>query len=404
MLTHLECARCGRTEHADKLTNLCQCGSPLLARYDLSAVAAHLTPSILRQRTERSIWRYRELLPVRSPENVISFGEGCTPLLRMQQLGDKSGLRHLYLKDEGRNPTGSFKARGAATGVSRAKELGVRTIAMPTNGNAGGAWATYGRKAGIPVVLCMPTDAPPLAVIEASVAGAHVTCVRGQISDAGAIIKKASATHGWFEAATLKEPYRIEGKKTMLLEILEDLDWRVPDVIVYPTGGGVGIIGIHKALVELQELGWIDGMLPRLIAVQAAGCAPIVAAFEGGTDHAEPWPNAETIAQGIRVPSALGDFMVLDATRQSHGTCVAVSDEQIVKALIDVGAEEGILVCPEGAAAVAAIPLLKASGHIRSDDIVVILNTGSGLKYPGAVSVSPPVINVGDLLPLAATH
>ncbi len=402
MLTHLECARCGRTQDAEQLANLCECGSPLLARYDLKAVASRLDPDALGRRTERSLWRYRELLPVRAAEQVVSFGEGCTPLLPVVRLATGYGLRRLYLKDEGRNPTGTFKARGAATGVSRAKELGARAIAMPTNGNAGGAWASYGRRAGLEVTLCMPTDAPPLAVAEAAVAGARIALVRGQISDAGAIIGQAARERGWFETATLKEPYRIEGKKTMLFEILEDLEWRVPDVIVYPTGGGVGIIGIYKALLELQELGWIGDRLPRLVAVQAAGCAPIVAAFDAGADRAEPWEGAETIAQGIRVPAALGDFMVLAAVRETNGTCVAVGDEEILATLRRVGEAEGMLLCPEGAAAVAALPHLVASGRVGPDDTVVVLNTGSGLKYPNTVPVSPPVIDPGDPLPLNA--
>ena len=399
MLTDLECARCGHRHDADRLINLCSCGGPLLARYDLESVARAVDPGKLTQRTERSLWRYRELLPVRAAEHVVSLGEGGTPLLGLDRLGAVYGVPQLYMKDEGLNPTGTFKARGATTGVSRAKELGASSIAMPTNGNAGGAWAAYGAKAGLEVALCMPVDAPPLAVAEAAVANARIALVRGQISDAGAIMGREAPQHGWFETATLKEPYRIEGKKTMGYEIVEDLDWTLPDAIVYPTGGGVGIIGIYKALREMRAMGWIDGKLPRLFAVQAAGCAPIVAAYEAGQDTSEPWPDAETIAQGIRVPSALGDFLVLEAVRETGGSCLAVTDEAILAALHETGRAEGCLICPEGAAAVAAVPMLLAQQRIGPDDRVVILNTGTGMKYPGVIDVSPPVIDPADPLP-----
>jgi threonine synthase len=399
MLTHLECARCGHRHDADRLANLCECGGPLLARYDLESVGRAVDPAKLRQRADRSLWRYRELLPVRDPRHVVSLGEGGTPLLPLSRLGAVYGVPHLYMKDEGLNPTGTFKARGATTGVSRAKELGASAIAMPTNGNAGGAWAAYGAKAGLEVALCMPVDAPRLAVVEAEVAHARIALVRGQISDAGAIMSREAPRHGWFETATLKEPYRIEGKKTMAIEILEDRDWKLPDAIVYPTGGGVGIIGIFKALREMQALGWIDGALPRLFAVQAAGCAPIVAAFEAGTDTSVAWTDPSTVAQGIRVPSALGDFLVLEAVRETDGACLAVTDEAILGALRETGRTEGALICPEGAAAVAAVPLLLAQERIRPDDTVVILNTGTGMKYPDIIDVSPPVIDPGDSLP-----
>jgi threonine synthase len=399
MLTHLECARCGHQHDADQLVNLCHCGSPLLARYDLDAVAKAVDPAKLKLRGDRSLWRYRELLPVRDPQHVVSLGEGGTPLLALTGLGAAYGVPRLYMKDEGLNPTGTFKARGATTGVSRARELGAASIAMPSNGNAGGAWATYGAKARLEVVLCMPVDAPRLAVVEADVANARVALVRGQISDAGAIISQEAQRHGWFETATLKEPYRVEGKKTMAIEILEDLDWTLPDAIVYPTGGGVGIIGIFKALQEMRAMGWIEGKLPRLFAVQAAGCAPIVAAYESGSDQSVVWTDPETIAQGIRVPSALGDFLVLEAVRNTDGVCLAVTDDAIMTALHETGRTEGTLICPEGAAAVAAVPHLLAEGQLRPEDTVVILNTGTGLKYPDIVDVSPPVIDPGAALP-----
>jgi threonine synthase len=386
-LSHLQCARCGETYDADRPMHLCACGGPLLARYDLAKVDGRPSGG------ESTIWRYHELLPVRDPGHTVTLGEGMTPLLPLPRLGRALGLPRLLLKDEGLNPTGTFKARGAATGVSRARELGVETIAMPTNGNAGGAWASYGARAGVEIVLSMPVDAPPLSVLEGALAGAKASMVRGQISDAGRLIAAEAAKHGWYEAATLKEPYRIEGKKTMGYEIAEQLGWRLPDAILYPTGGGVGIIGIHKALQEMAELGWIEPPLPRLIAVQAAGCAPIVRAFEAGAEESEPWAEPETIAQGIRVPKALGDFLVLDAVRATGGTCVAVSDDEILAGLRELARLEGAFVCPEGAALVGAARALLAAGHLRPDDEVVLLNTGCGLKYPDVDRVELPVVD-----------
>lgn len=396
-MTHLECSRCGATYDADVLAHLCACGAPLLVRYDLGAVG--LDPGDLRTRVDGGLWRYRELLPVRDPATVVTLGEGMTPLLPVPRLGRALGLPRLLMKDEGVNPTGTFKARGATTGVSRARELGVASIAMPTNGNAGGAWAAYAARAGIELVLCMPTDAPPLSVLESGLAGARASLVRGQISDAGRMIAAAAAQHGWYEAATLKEPYRIEGKKTMGYELAEQLGWRLPDAILYPTGGGVGIIGIHKALLEMAEMGWVRPPFPRLIAVQAAGCAPIVRAFEAGLDESEPWADACTVAQGIRVPKALGDVLVLRAVRETGGTCIAVDDDAILAGLREVALLEGAFICPEGAALVAAARELLGRGHLRTDDEVVLLNTGCGLKYPEVDRVELPVLDVGDALP-----
>jgi threonine synthase len=384
-LSHLECSRCSQTHDADRVQNLCSCGSPLLVRYDLKRAAAALRPADLAGRPA-NLWRYRELLPVRDAANIVSLGEGMTPLYPLPRLGAMLGLQDLWLKDEGLNPTATFKARGAATGVSRAKELGIRAIAMPTNGNAGGAWASYGARAGISVTLVMPTDAPAMSVLEAAAVGASAYMVRGQITDAGAIVARSAKARGWFEASTLKEPYRIEGKKTMGLEIAEQLGWRVPDVIVYPAGGGVGLIGIHKGLSELRTLGWLpDGRLPRLVAVQASGCAPIVKAFQAGQRRAEPWPDAHTVAFGINVPAPLGDELMLDAITDTGGTAVAVDDADTLAELAAAARLEGLLLCPEGAACLAAVRRLAAEGWLGAGEEVVVINTGSALKYPEAL-------------------
>jgi len=394
-LSHLECPRCGRTYDADRVTNTCaECGAPLLVRYDLQALGKRLKPADLAGRPA-TLWRYYELLPVRDPANVISLGEGMTPLWPARRLGEQVGLDDLWIKDEGLNPTGTFKARGAATGVSRARELGIQAVAMPTNGNAGGAWAAYCARAGIEIALCMPVDAPLLAQQEAHLVGARSYQVRGQITDAGKIIAAGAKKYGWFEAATLKEPYRIEGKKTMGLEIAEQFGWQLPGTILYPTGGGVGIIGIYKALLELEALGWVQRPFPRLVAVQAAGCAPIVAAYDAGKPDSVLWENAATVAQGIRVPKALGDFLVLEAVRATGGTCVAVDDAATMAAFEQVARREGAFICPEGAAAVAAAAQLRRTGFLRPDERVVVLNTGSGLKYPDLVHPQMPVLAIG---------
>lgn len=385
-LSHLECSRCQREFDATQLQGTCACGSPLLARYDMDAIRDHLSPKQLESRGP-DLWRYHELLPVSSAERVVTLGEGFTPLLRMPRLGSALGLPRLWMKDEGLLPTGTFKARGAATGVSRAAELGVRTIAMPTNGNAGAAWAMYAARAGIATRIVMPEDAPQITRVECYAAGAQVYLVDGLINDAGAIVADAVAKHGWFDASTLKEPYRLEGKKTMGLEIAEQLGWTLPDVIIYPTGGGVGIIGIYKALLEAQALGWVSGDMPRLVAVQATGCAPIVRAFETGADSAPPWPDAKTVAFGITVPKALGDFLVLEAVRATGGCALAVDDDDLLRGAADATRLEGTFVCPEGGATVAAARQLREAGWIKEHDEVVLLNTGAGNKYPDVVSV-----------------
>jgi len=396
----LRCARCGEAHDATIEQHLCvACGGPLLAEYDLQALAATLRPEDLAER-ERSMWRYREFLPLSHFEQRVSFGESWTPLLEVPNLAADLGLPGLRIKDEGLLPTGSFKARGAAVGVSRARELGARVLALPTAGNAGGAWAAYGARAGLEVRVVTPEDAPLINRAELGATGARAAVVRGLISDAGRIVARAVARHGWYDAGTLREPYRIEGKKTMGLELAEALDWTLPDAILYPCGGGVGVIGMWKAFAELAAIGWLRGPLPRMIVVQAAGCAPIVDAFRRGDLESRPWPDASTIASGLRVPKALGDFLVLRALRESGGTAVAVDDAAIVEAIYAVGRREGLLLSPEGAATIAAIPALLESGALRRDERIVTFNTGAGIKYPEALRADLPLLLPDDDLPL----
>jgi threonine synthase len=390
-VTHLECAKCGATYDAQKLQNLCSCGGPLLVRYDLKKVAASVKKDDLKGRVS-SLWRYKEFLPVNDDKNIVTLGEGMTPLLPMGKLGKEIGLPDLWIKDEGLNPTGTFKSRGAATGMSKAKELGVKTVAMPTAGNAGGAWSAYAARAGIEMVVIMPIDAPAITMKECYMYGTRTYLVKGLISDAGKIVGKACAKYGYFDASTLKEPYRIEGKKTMGLEILEQFNWEIPDAILYPTGGGVGLIGIWKALDELEEMGWIGKKRPKLISVQATGCMPIIKAWNEGKAASEFFDGANTLAGGMRVPKALGDFIVLKACKETGGTCKAVTDEDIMGALSLTARLEGEFICPEGAAAVAAAAQLKKEGFLKANERVVILNTGTGLKYPEVVDVNLPVL------------
>jgi threonine synthase len=392
-LSHLECPRDGRSFDAGVPQKVCECGSPLLARYDLEALAQEVTRDEIGAGTP-SLWRYHPLLPVSAPEAVVSLGEGLTPLVGLPKYGARIGVPRLVVKDEGLLPTGSFKGRGAAVGVSRAKELGINAIAMPTNGNAGAAWATYAARAGMAALIVMPVDAPEITRKECVVTGAQLYLVDGLIGDAGRIVERAVAQNGWFPVATLKEPYRVEGKKTMGFEIAEQLGWRVPDVIVYPTGGGVGLIGIYKAVLELQQLGWIGEKLPRMVAVQASGCAPIVRAFDAGADHAQPWQDSQTVAFGINVPSAIGDFLILDAVRSTRGCAVAVSDEAILAELVDCARNEGIFFCPEGAATLAGVRQLRESGWLDGSEEVLVLNTGAGIKYPNTVNADPPLLTV----------
>jgi threonine synthase len=397
-LSHLECARCGTHLDADQVQGTCSCGSPLLARYDLGRVTAQLSRRDIAAR-QADLWRYHELLPVRDPGNVVTLGEGMTPLLPMSRLGKELGVPRLLMKDESLIPTGTFKARGAAVGVSRAAELGITGIAMPTNGNAGAAWAVYSARAGLASLIAMPAGAPAAARAECVASGAELYLVDGLISDAGKLISAAiTGRSGYQETSTLKEPYRLEGKKTMGYEIAEQLGWRLPSVIVYPTGGGVGIIGIYKALLEMRELGWVDGDLPRLVAVQADGCAPIVRAFEKDARESEPWPDARTVAFGITVPKALGDFLILDAIYATGGTAVAVDDDALLADQREAARLEGTFICPEGAACFTAVRRLRQAGWLTDDDQVIVLNTGTGLKYPDTMRADVPILAAGEIL------
>ncbi|MCH7349636.1 threonine synthase [Aeromonas sp. MR7] len=387
-LSHLRCSKTGEIHDADQPQQLSRAGAPLLASYDLEALKQAWRPTDLLGRPA-SLWRYHELLPVRDPAHVVTLGEGLTPLLPLPTLGKQIGIPDLWMKDESIIPTGSFKARGAAVGISRARELGVTHFAMPTNGNAGAAWALYGARAGLRSTIVMPQAAPAITRLETSLAGARLYLVDGLISDAGRQVAQAVAEQGLFDASTLKEPYRIEGKKTMGLEIAEQFGWTLPDVILYPTGGGVGLIGIYKALLELQELGWIKGDLPRLVAVQASGCAPIVQAWQQGDRESRFWPDSQTLAFGINVPKALGDFLVLDALYRTEGCAIAVDERAITAEIRQLASQEGSFVCPEGAAAFAAARQLREAGWIREGERVVVLNTGAGIKYPDAITVLP---------------
>ncbi len=380
-LTHLECGACRAEHDAAEVQNVCtHCGKPLLARYDLKAAAETLTIESLRAR-RNDLWRYAEVLPVADVANIVSLGEGSTPLVPAPRLGAELGVDALYIKDESGNPTQSFKARGMAVAVSRAKELGVSRLAAPSAGNAAGALAAYAARANVEAYLFMPRDTPRANVIETTFTGAHVRLIEGLITDCGAEVARGKDAEGWFDVSTLKEPYRVEGKKTLGYELAEQLGWILPDVIVYPTGGGTGLIGMWKAFAEMEELGWIGPERPRMVSVQADGCAPIVTAFESGARFAAEFPNAATIASGLRVPKAIGDFLVLDALRASGGTAVAVSDAELIQGARDIARLEGIFACPEGGACVPAVRRLVASGAIKSADRVVIFNTAAGVKY-----------------------
>jgi threonine synthase len=380
-VTHLECAMTGERHEADRVHNLSRAGKPLLVRYDLAGIRKALSKEILAQRTP-DLWRYRELLPVRRPADIVSLGEAMTPIVHMPRLSAKLGGGDILVKDEGRLPTGSFKARGLVMAVSMAKALGINHMAMPTNGNAGAALAAYASRAGIKTTIFCPEDTPEVNVSEIAMQGAAVYRVNGLIDDCGKIVGEGKAKVGWFDTSTLKEPYRIEGKKTMGLELAEQLGWQVPDAIFYPTGGGTGLIGMWKAFAELEAIGFIGKKRPRMIAVQAAGCAPMVKAYEAGEEHAPRWENAHTIASGIRVPQAVGDFLILRAVRESGGFAIAVSDEAISAALDEMAREEGFLLCPEGAATYAAYKQSLADGRVKPADQVMLFNCASGLKYP----------------------
>src|SRR5579871_852961 len=377
-VTHLECGLTGERYEPDRLHGLSRAGRPLLVRYDLAGVRAALSRERLAARPQ-TLWRYRELLPVRRPENVVSLGEVVTPLIALPRLAAAGG--ELLVKDEGRLPTGSFKARGLALAVSMAKELGVTTMAMPSNGNAGAAMAAYCARAGIKAYVFCPEDTPAVNIREIAMQGAKVFLVDGLIDDCGKLVAEGEKTVGWFNCATLREPYRIEGKKTMGLELAEQFGWQVPDVIFYPTGGGTGIIGMWKAFDELEQIGWIGSKRPRMVVVQAAGCAPMVKAWETGAEHAPRWPDAHTFAAGIRVPQGIGDFLILRAVRESGGFAIAVDDAAIMRAWTKVAQAEGLLLCPEGAATYAAYEQALEDGRVKADDRVVLFNCASGLKY-----------------------
>jgi threonine synthase len=389
-VTHLECSATGERHAADQVHNLSRQGKPLLVRYDLAGVRNAITKEALAARPP-DFWRYRELLPVRKAEDVVSLGEAMTPLLRMPKVAARLGCEELFVKDEGRLPTGSFKARGLALAVSMAKALGIAHMAMPTNGNAGAALAAYASRAGIKTTIFCPDDTPEVNVSEIDLQGAKVYRVNGLIDDCGKIVGEGKARVGWFDVSTLKEPYRIEGKKTMGLELAEQLGWDVPDVIFYPTGGGTGLIGMWKAFAELEAIGFIAAKRPRMVAVQAAGCAPMVRAFEAGDEHAPRWENAHTIASGIRVPQAIGDFLILRAVRESGGFAIAVEDDAISAALDEMARTEGFLLCPEGAATYAAYKQSLADGRVGKHERAVLFNCATGLKYP-----LPPVSRALD--------
>jgi len=384
-VTYLECSLCGERLEAGNIQTLCPCGGPLLVRYDLAAIRESWKPDALK--AERSdLWRYWPVLPVRNRESIVSLGEGMTPLIRTRRLGKALGASDLWVKDEGLNPTGSFKARGQTTAISMARELGIKKIAVPSAGNAASAAAAYAAAAGIEAHIFMPVDVPKANFVECKTLGAHVTLVDGLISDCARIVSERKNQEGWFDLSTLKEPYRVEGKKTMGYEVAEQFGWDLPDAILYPTGGGVGLIGMWKAFDELEELGWIGAKRPKMIAVQAEGCQPIVRAFERGDAQSEFWQGASTVAAGLRVPKPLGDVLTLRALKASGGTAIAVPDGEILDAGVELASMEGIFAAPEGAACVAGLRKLIAMGFLSPSERILIYNTGSGLKYIEAYS------------------
>ncbi len=384
MLTHLECSLCQKSFARGVAHGLCECGGPLLVRYDLDSIRESWTRDDV-ARGPNTMWRYGAVLPPR-PESIITLGEGMTPLIRTRRLGGRVGADNLWIKDEGLNPTGSFKARGLSCAISMAAELGIRKLAIPSAGNAASALAAYAAAAGIEAHIFMPQDVPQSNYIECKAFGAHVTLVDGLISDCARIVSERRAAEGWFDVSTLKEPYRIEGKKTMGYEVAEQMGWELPDAIFYPTGGGVGMIGMWKAFAEMETLGWIGSKRPKMIAVQAEGCQPVVRAWEQGDARSKFWDHATTVASGLRVPKPLGDFLVLDAVRESGGAAVAVSDAELIDAGVRLASEEGIFAAPEGAACIPALEKLLANGLLKRSDRIVIYNTGAGLKYLEAYS------------------
>ncbi len=381
MLTHLECTKCDRRDEPGRVLNVCEaCGAPLFARYDLAKAALDVRPGHLALR-EPTMWRYREVLPIEDPEERVTLGEGFTPLLPAHRLGARLGLPKLLVKEEGGNPTGSFKARGLAMAISMAKRLGVKDVCLPSAGNAGSALAAYAAVAGLRAHVFLPRDVARLFVMEAEAYGAEVVMVDGLIDDAGRLCAQRAREHGWYECATFKEPFRVEGKKTMGYEIAEQMDWSLPEAILYPTGGGTGLVGMWKAFAEMLAMGFLSSRRPRLYAVQAEGCAPIVKAFQEGLPEASPWEGARTVAHGLRVPKPFADFLILRALRESHGAAIAVSEAEIIQGVKEAAADEGLFMAPEGGACVAAARKLKASGHLSPDDRIVTFDTGTGYKY-----------------------
>jgi threonine synthase len=380
MLTHLDCTKCDKRYEPGRVYTVCSCGAPLYARYDLARAALEMRPGHLELR-EPTMWRYREVLPLPDDTAKVSLGEGFTPLLPAEHLGAQLGLPRLLIKEEAGNPTGSFKARGLAMCVSMAKALSATDVCLPSAGNAGSALAAYAAAAGLKAHVFLPRDIARLFVMETEAYGAHVEMVDGLITDAGRVCAAKAKEHGWYECATLKEPYRVEGKKTMGYEIAEQLDWTLPDAILYPTGGGTGLVGMWKAFAEMETMGFVGSKRPRMYAIQAEGCAPIVKAFQEGKDDAPMWEGATTHAHGLRVPKALGDFLILRGLRESHGAAIAVSEAEIVAGVKQAAATQGLFMAPEGGACVAAARKLKSSGHLSADDSVVIFDTGTGYKY-----------------------
>jgi len=379
-LSHLECSLCSKRHEACQLQNLCECGGPLLARYDLETARRNWNREWL-LRAPATMWRYAPVLPVSKPEKIVSLGEGFTPLLRARRLGAVLGATDLWIKDEANNPTGSFKARGLSCAVSMAAELGATSVALPSAGNAAGALASYAAAAGLKAHVFLPSDVPAANYMECRAAGAEVTLVQGLISDCGKLMAERGKTQNWFDIGTLREPYRIEGKKTMGYELAEQFQWTLPSAILYPAGGGVGLIGMWKAFAEMETLGWIGPQRPKMIAVQAAGCQPVVRAYESGLERAEMWPDASTIASGLRVPKPLGDHLMLAAIRASNGCSIAVTDQEMLDAGVTLASSEGLFAAPEGAACVAAAGKLFASGFLGLEEKIVLFNTGTGFKY-----------------------
>ncbi|MGI8743962.1 MAG: threonine synthase [Bryobacteraceae bacterium] len=394
-ITHLECSLCSKQFPAATVQNLCSCGGPLLVRYDLEKTR-QTWPRDSVARGPSSMWRYAPVLPVRNASSIVTLGEGMTPLIRTDRLAKRLGARNLWVKDEGINPTGSFKARGLSCAISMCVELGIRKVAIPSAGNAASAMAAYAAAAGLESFIFMPRDVPQSNYIECKAFGANVTLVDGLISDCGKIVAERKDPEGWFDVSTLKEPYRIEGKKTMGYEVAEQFDWELPDVIFYPAGGGVGLIGMWKAFGEMDAMGWISSKRPKMIAVQAEGCQPVVRAFEQGKERSEFWENAYTIASGLRVPKPLGDFLILDAVRKSGGTAIAVSDAEALDSGVDLATDEGIFAAPEGGACIAALRKLLANGFLKADERIVIYNTGAGLKYLEAYSTRFPRVTASE--------